>query len=281
MASNWTSTAIRLSLILGLTFAGSTFGSAQTQTPDTYTPEVGQEGKDVVWVPTTEALVEKMLDMAKVTPQDFVMDLGSGDGRNVIAAAKRGARGLGVEFNPDMVALSRRNAAAAGVGDRAQFAQGDMYEADISKATVLALFLLPHNLERLRPKFLDLRPGSRLVLNTFAIPDWEADVSEQLGGDCVSWCTSLLYFVPAKVAGAWQMPEGTLNLAQTYQVLSGALSSGGGMAPISNGRMRGEQITFSIGASEYSGRVSGNTLEGTVTMGGRKSNWKATRTQAE
>src|SRR3990172_1040881 len=134
-----------------------------------FVPQVGQAGKDVVWVPTPPELVEAMLDMAKVTPQDYVIDLGSGDGRNVIAAARRGARALGVEYNPKMVALSTRNAAAAGLAGRAAFVEGDMYEADISKASVMALFLLPSNMLQLRPKFLDLRPGSRIVSNTFGI----------------------------------------------------------------------------------------------------------------
>ena len=139
-----------------------------------------------------------MLDMAKVTSKDYVIDLGSGDGRNVIAAAKRGARALGVEFNPDMVALSNRLAAEAGVADKAKFVQGDMFEADFSEATVLAMFLLPDNLNRLKPKMEKLKPGTRIVLNTFGVPGWRADVSEQIGGDCSSWCTALLYTLPAK-----------------------------------------------------------------------------------
>src|SRR5919112_2236907 len=137
-------------------------GSAQAQEkPKPFEPTVGQAGKDVVWVPTPPELVEKMLDIAKVTPQDYVIDLGSGDGRNVIAAAKRGARAYGFEFNPDMVALSRRRAQEAGVADKATFIEGDMFEADISKATVLALFMLPSNLDKLAPKFLALRTGTR------------------------------------------------------------------------------------------------------------------------
>src|SRR5688572_25747293 len=160
---------------------------AQEQKPVPFEPVVGQAGKDVVWVPTPESLVEKMLDMAAVTPQDVVMDLGSGDGRNIIAAAKRGARAVGVEYNPEMVALSQRLAREAGVGDKATFIQGDMYEADISASTVMALFLLPDNLTKLRDKFLRLKPGTRLVLNTFGIPEWEADVTETIGGDCPSW----------------------------------------------------------------------------------------------
>jgi ubiquinone/menaquinone biosynthesis C-methylase UbiE len=161
-------------------------------------PQSGQPGKDVVWVPTPPELVEKMLDMAKVTPDDFVMDLGSGDGRNVIAAAKRGARAVGVEFNPDMVALSERLAKEAGVSDKAKFVQGDMFEADFSEATVLALFLLPDNLRRLEPKIRALKPGTRVVLNTFGIPGWEPDVTEKIEGNCLSWCTALLYTIPPK-----------------------------------------------------------------------------------
>jgi SAM-dependent methyltransferase len=185
---------LRLALICVIGLAVAASAAAQ----QTYVPEVGQEGKDVVWVPTSPELVEKMLDLAKVTPADFVIDLGSGDGRNVIAAAKRGARALGVEFNPDMVALARRLAAEAGVSDKATFVEGDMYEADISGATVLALFLLPKNLEQLKPKMLAMKPGSRIVLNTFAIPDWKPDVTETITGSCSSWCTALLYHVPAK-----------------------------------------------------------------------------------
>ena len=164
-----------------------------------FTPRVGQEGKDVVWVPTSPQLIEKMLDMAKVTADDFVVDLGSGDGRMVIAAAKRGARALGVEFNPEMVKLSRQLATEAGVADRATFVEGDMYEADISKATVLALFLLTENLERLEPKFRALPPGTRIVVNTFAIPGWKADATEVITEDCTSWCTAILYRLPARL----------------------------------------------------------------------------------
>jgi SAM-dependent methyltransferase len=170
----------------------------QQQQPPVYVPQVGQQGKDVVWVPTPEELVEKMLDLARVTSADYVVDLGSGDGRNVIAAAKRGARALGVEYNPDMVALSNRRAAEAGVGDKAKFVQGDMFEADFSEATVLAMFLLPDNLDRLKPKMAKLKPGTRIVLNTFGVPGWKPDVTERIEGNCASWCTALLYTLPAK-----------------------------------------------------------------------------------
>jgi SAM-dependent methyltransferase len=211
-----------------------------------------------------------MLDLAKVTPQDFVMDLGSGDGRNIIAAAKRGARALGVEYNPNMVELSRRRAKEAGVGDKAQFVEGDMYQADISKASVLALFLLPSNMLQLRDKFLALRPGSRIVSNTFGIQDWNPDEQVTIEGDCSAWCNALLWIVPAKVAGTWRLPQGDLTLTQNFQMLSGTL----GGTPISDGRLRGEEITFKAGSATYTGRVQGNTMSGTVSGGGK---WTASR----
>lgn len=158
-------------------------------------PYVGQPGKDVVWVPTPDELVEKMLDMAKVSPRDFVVDLGSGDGRNVIAAAKRGARALGVEYDPLLFQVALRNAKAAGVEGRARFVHGDMFEADISEATVLALFLLPDNLEKLKVKFQKLRPGTRIVTNGYEIPGWDATDVGRIYGGCVTWCTAYLYVV--------------------------------------------------------------------------------------
>jgi SAM-dependent methyltransferase len=242
-----------------------------------FQPQVGQAGKDVVWVPTPYVLVEKMLDMAKVGPQDLVMDLGSGDGRNIIAAAKRGARAIGVEYNPNMVELSRKTAAKEGVSDKATFIEGDMFEADISKATVLALFLLPDNLRRLTPKFLDLKPGTRIVGNTFGIEGWAPDETDTSGGDCGSWCQSLLWIVPAKVAGVWRLPKGELALSQSFQVIAGTMTVGGTSTPIVNGKLRGEQISFSVGGNEYSGRVNGDSITGTVKSASGNSDFSATR----
>jgi precorrin-6B methylase 2 len=266
-----------LPLVLWL-FLLPTPARSQTQ-QEPFQPTVGQAGKDVVWVPTSEALVEKMLDMAAVTPQDYVMDLGSGDGRNIIAAAKRGARAMGVEYNPDMVRLSRSIAAKAGVAEKATFVEGDMFEADFSQATVLALFLLPDNLTKLRDKFFNMKPGTRIVMNTFAIPEWEPDVREQIEHDCQTWCTSLLYIVPAKVEGVWRLPQGELTLKQTFQTVSGTLATGAGSTPIANGRLRGDQLTFTAGGSEYTAKVVGNTIDGVATSAGTKSGWKATRAQ--
>ena len=183
-----------LATILLATTAAAQSGAAASE------PYVGQPGKDVIWVPTPPTLVEKMLDMAAVTAKDFVIDLGSGDGRNVIAAAKRGARALGVEYDQNLVQVSRRAAAVEGVADRAKFMQGDMFEADISKATVLALFLLPDNLERLKLKFERLRPGTRIVTNGYQIAGWDAKEVGVAGGDCAPWCTAYLYIVPAMPA---------------------------------------------------------------------------------
>jgi SAM-dependent methyltransferase len=238
----------------------------------TFKPEVGQPGKDVVWVPTPEALVEKMLDLAKVGRDDFVIDLGSGDGRNVIGAAKRGARALGVEYNPDMVELSRRNATAAGVGDRAKFERGDMFEADISKASVMALFLLPSNLLQLRPKFLALTPGSRIVSNTFLIADWAPDASDRVDA-CEMWCEAHLWIVPAQAGGAWRIPGGELVLTQTFQKLTGTMTTGG-VATAVTGTLRGEEIELSGGTARWTGRVREGALE-LVDSGGRRT--RATR----
>ena len=248
------------------------------QTPEqTFQPVRGQAGKDVVWIPTPDTMVEKMLDMARVTPQDYVIDLGSGDGRNIIAAAKRGARALGVEYNPDLVEFSRRAAAEAGVADKARFVQGDMYEADISQATVLALFLQPDNLQRLTPKFLALKPGSRIVSNTYGMGGgWMADATETVRDSCVSFCLAALYIVPANVAGRWRLPDGELTLEQEFQNISGSFEIAGISLPVENGKLRGEEVRFTINGVDYVGRVNGDTMEG-VAQGRVTRTWTATR----
>jgi hypothetical protein len=265
-----------LALAASAAIATSAFAQTQTQTKP-FEPQVGQPGKDVVWVPTSQALVDKMLDLAKVGPQDVVYDLGSGDGRTVISAAKRGARAVGVEYNPDMVALSRKNAAAAGVNpDRATFKQADLFATDFSEATVVTMFLLPDINLRLRPTILNMKPGTRIVTNTFTMAEWEPDESQTVTEGCSTWCTALFWVVPAKVEGPWRLPQGELSLTQTFQKLTGALKSATGATPITNGRLRGDQITFTASGVTYTGRVNGNSIQGT-TSGTATGNWSATR----
>jgi SAM-dependent methyltransferase len=242
----------------------SALAFAQPQkAPAAYVPSEGQEGKDVVWVPTSQALVDKMLDMARMTPRDFVMDLGSGDGRTVITAAKRGARALGVEYNPDMVALSRKNAQREGVTARATFMKADLFETDFSKATVITMFLLPEINLKLRPKILGLKPGTRVVSNTFTMGEWIADETAELGdaaGCTASWCTALLWIVPADVAGTYSTRQGELVLQQEFQMLSGTLRTEGKTLAL-KGKVRGEEISFRAGGHEYRGRLNGGTLD--------------------
>ena len=266
--------AVRCVCAISLVLTGTAVAADAAQSP--YKPKIGQKGKDVVWIPSPEAMVEKMLDMAHVTAQDLVIDLGSGDGRNVIAAAKRGARALGVEYNPDLVTYSRRAAALAGVGDRATFVQGDMYEADISQASALILFLIPYNLMKLAPKFVALKPGTRIVSNTYEIGGgWEPDETDRLQ-PCLTWCVAYLYIVPAKVEGTWALPQGELTLEQSFQKLTGVHELEGIRVPIENGTLRGNEIRFTINQTEYTGRVNGDSMEG-IAKGRITSTWTAKR----
>lgn len=249
--------------------------AAQQPPPSGYEPVPGQPGKDVVWVPMPDSQVERMLDLAKVTPADFVIDLGSGDGRTVIAAAKRGARALGVEFNPDLVTLSRHRAREAGVGDRATFVEGDLFKADLSRATVITLFLLDDINVKLRPALLSLKPGTRITTNTFKLGDWEHDAETGAPG-CYAWCFIYLWIVPARVEGIWRTPQGELALTQRYQVLTGTLGTGPLAVPV-QGRLSGERIVLTAGGSEYRGRVTSDSIEGTVESDGAIRPWKAGR----
>jgi len=291
-----------------------------------FEPQVGQEGKDVIWVPTPQGLVDKMLDMAKVTSSDYVIDLGSGDGRTVITAAKRGARAQGIEYNPDMVELSTKNAEKAGVSDKAKFSKADIFESDfsqatvitaakrgaralgieynpdmvelskrnaakegmtgkanfqqadlfktdLSQATVITMFLLPDINLKLRPKILGLKPGTRVVSNSFTMGDWSADETATVGEGCSSWCTAYLWIVPAKVEGAWKLPQGDLALKQEFQKVSGTLTSGGKSVPLQDGKLRGSEISFRAGGVDYKGTVNGKRIDGTSASGA----WSATR----
>jgi precorrin-6B methylase 2 len=253
--------------------------AAYAQAPATqkpFEPQVGQAGKDVVWVPTPQAVVNKMLDLTHVTAKDFVMDLGSGDGITVITAAKRGARAMGIEYNPDMVALATKRAAEAGVTDKATFVKADLFETDFSKADVITMFLLPSINMKLRPKILDLKPGTRVASNTFTMEDWQADETATITEGCSSsWCTALYWVVPARVGGkckedpettsapctpvSWTTPNGELKLTQTFQMVTGTL----GTAKV-EGRLKGDEFTFTAGTTKYVGKVNGNSITGTV-----------------
>jgi SAM-dependent methyltransferase len=259
-----------LALSLSVAIAG---GIAQAQQAKEYQPEVGQAGKDVVWVPTPQALVDKMLDMAKVTPNDYVIDLGSGDGRTVITAAKRGSKALGIEYNPEMVELSKRASVKEGVSDKASFVKADLFESDFSQAQVITMFLLPNINVKLRPKILDLKPGTRIVSNSFDMEEWKPDETATVEG-CNNWCTAHLWIVPAKVGGSWKLPQGELTLKQTFQMISGTLRNGNVVTAVT-GKLNGDEISFSAGEAHYIGRVSGNSIEGTLKSGGK---WAATRT---
>ena len=251
----------------------------EKQSGTTYIPEVGQQGKDVVWVPTPQELVNKMLDMAGVTANDYVIDLGSGDGRTVITAAKIGARALGIEYNPDMVALSKENAKKEGVSGKAEFIQADLFETDFSKATVITMFLLPEINLKLRPKLLDLKPGTRIVSNTFTMGEWEADKEVTTEENWNSWNTGYLWIIPAKVEGKWKLGNGELNLTQEYQFIHGTFNSGDKYQAITDGRLSGDSISFTVGNEKYTGIVGDNIIKGTATniTEGSKWDWIATK----
>jgi SAM-dependent methyltransferase len=248
-----------------------------------YEPEIGQAGKDVIWVPTSEALLKRMLTMAQVGPGDVVFDLGSGDGRTVIAAAKRGAEAVGVEYNPDLVAFSRRAAERERLSDeRARFIQGDIFETDFSSATVVTLYLRSDLNLRLRPTLLEMPPGTRVVSHMFKMGDWEPDETSYLGTR-----TAYLWIVPARVGGIWQLVlagERTLemDLGQSYQEISGLVYLGPIQAGLREPRLRGSEIAFAFVDDEavlyeLTGAVHGDRMEGTFRAGPRTGPWVATR----
>lgn len=270
---------ISLTLLLSLSFFTTTIPAQVNQSGNGFVPQVGQQGKDVVWVPTPQELVNKMMEVAKVTPADFVIDLGSGDGRTVITAAKIGAKAKGIEYNPDMVALSKENAKKEGVGDKVEFIQADLYETDLSKATVITMFLLPEINLKLRPRLLDLKPGTRIVSNTFTMGEWEADQEVTTEENWNSWNTAYLWIIPAKVAGKWKLGNAELDLTQEFQFIHGALNNGGKSLTVTDGRLNGNSISFVVNNEKYSGTVDEKLMKGTVTNSstGSMSDWVATR----
>jgi SAM-dependent methyltransferase len=247
----------------------------------TFVPRVGQEGKDVIWVPTPFELVRKMLEVADVGPNDYVIDLGSGDGRTVISAARLGARALGIEYNPEMVQLSRKHAEEAGVSGKASFIQADLFEYDLSEATVITMFLLPEINLKLRPRLLDLRPGTRIVSNTFNMGNWEPDFEVTADTTWSNWYTALLWIVPAKIGGSYKFAEGELNIEQEFQLFFGSYTKGSEITLINEGRINGYGITFVLNGEKYSGEMSANgNLSGTVTSKNQKRDWLAVRNKS-
>ncbi len=244
-----------------------------------YKPELAQPGRDVVWVPTPDALVPRMLDLAKVGDNDTVIDLGAGDGRLVIMAAQRGAKAIGIEYNAKLVAYAKAAAAKAGVAARTTFIQADLFESDLSQATVITLFLGADINRKLLPKLLDLKPGTRIVSNTHAVGDWPPDATAHSTDDVrtVYYRTALLWIVPAKVVGTWRFADGSATFTQRYQKVSGSITLQGRAAPISRATLRGDRIRFSADGVQYAGAVSGEVITGTMTAGGVAREWRAAR----
>ena len=257
--------------------------AAQAQKKEEFTPQVGQAGKDVIWVPTPEELVERMLRMAQTTPNDFVIDLGSGDGRIAIAAAKKfNARSMGIEYNPDMVEVSNRNAAKEGVAGKARFVKADIFESDFSQATIITMYLLPGLNLKLRPKLLDMKPGTRIVSHQFNMDDWQPDEVTNIDGR-----RAYFWLIPAKVAGTWRFQSGSdgldVTLEQKYQTLEGTVKLGTVNAGLRDARLAGDKISFAFVDQggvrrDFTGKVSGNTMEGTMKLEtGPESRWTATK----
>lgn len=251
-----------------------------------FEPVIGMPGKDVVWVPTPAQVVEFMLDVAQVSAADHVIDLGSGDGRIVIAAAQRGARGLGVELNPDLVQLSKDEAARQGVAERAEFVVKDMFQTDLSQASVLTTYLLPHLNVRVRPQLLaQMKPGSRVVTYSFHMGEWQPDLVTQMNGLTVHY-----YVVPARAMGTWRWRHDgigfardyEMNVRQAFQLIDGSASTKTSFVYLRDMKLEGDRITFtlteeagsSLAQTRYEGRIDGDRITGTA----RTNNQPHTRT---
>jgi len=269
-----------------LALTTSADGRTRAECERDYKPQVGQAGKDVVWVPTPDELVNKMLTMAKVTPKDYVVDLGAGDGKIAIAAGKRfGATATGIEYNPDMARLAQCYVQAEGVADKVKIIQGDIFKEDFSKATVVTMYLLPELNMRLRPTILAMKPGTRVTSHQFNMGDWEADETAE-----IEYRTAYLWIVPAQVEGNWTFREEggktTFNVAMTqkFQRISGEAGMGGSKNPLVGASLRGEEIKFAFNDDKgqtrtLTGTVRGSEINGTlrgpgnaeIKVGGKRS----------
>ena len=264
--------------------AGATAQTKPEHGDEVYQPTVGQAGKDVIWVPTPDALVTKMLQAVKTTKDDLVFDLGSGDGKIPIAAAKEfGATAVGIEYNPDMAELARRNVKRAGVDGKVRIITGDIFKEDFSKATVVTMYLLPDLNLKLRPIILKMKPGTRVTSHQFHMGDWEAD--EKLN---IEFRDAYVWYVPADVAGEWAIKEesggfeGVVTLAQRYQRVGGTITTGGKTQPLLSPTLTGDKLAFSFVDNENNLRtvkttVSGATMSGDLSWFGRSTNISARR----
>ena len=247
-------------------------GCATTAASDpNYKPSRGQSGKDVIWIPTPPELVEKMLTMAKVTPQDRVFDLGSGDGIIAITAAQKfKANSVGIEFNPDMAGYARRKVAEAGMQDKVRIITGDIFKEDFSSADVITMYLLPDLNLRLRPTILKMKPGTRVVAHAFDMGEWQADETATAAG-----ANAFLWIVPAPVQGGWSVTldggkTARLNLEQTFQNVGGTMTVDGRTLPLLGARLRGDDLSFQYSGegqsvSSFKGKVNGDRLSGTLS----------------
>ncbi len=269
--------SVRIALSAAFAVTIVLFGCAHAQ-PATqaacerdFKPQSGQAGKDVIWVPTPDVLVKRMLTMAKTTPHDFVIDLGAGDGKIAIAAARDfGARALGIEYNPDMVKLANCMTRVEGVADKAQIKHGDIFKEDFSQADVLTMYLLPSLNLCVRHRVLAMKPGTRVSANSFNMGEWDPDQTADEGGR-----TAYLWIVPARVGGTWNFraADGSLQftarLDQTFQKINGEATIGGTKQPLTGARLDGDQIRFAFaddkgGTRTVAGTVRGREIAGTA-----------------
>jgi hypothetical protein len=240
-----------------------------------YKPEVGQAGKDVVWVPTPDELVSRMLTMAKVTAKDYVVDLGAGDGKIAIAAGRNfGATALGIEYNPDMAKLAQCFVQAEGIGNKVKIIQGDIFKEDFSKATVITMYLLPELNLCVRHRLLAMKPGTRVTSHAFTMGEWEADEPTE-----VEFRSAYLWIVPARVAGAWNFRDASgsiefsVSLNQSFQKIGGEVAVDGKRQPLVGATLQGESIRFSFDDAKgvthhFTGTVRGTSMSGKLRASG-------------
>jgi Methyltransferase domain len=248
-----------------------------------YEPQVGQAGKDVIWVPTPDEVVDRMLRMAQVTPNDLVFDLGAGDGKIAIAAAKKfGARSVGIEYNPEMAKFAQGNVEQAGATGKARIVQGDIFATDFTQATVITMYLLPALNMKLRPQILSMRPGTRVVSHSFTMEDWEPDETSSMDGR-----RAYFWIVPANVNGGWALEAGgekaELAFEQRFQKIDGSIGLGHTQGGLRDPRLRGFNISFAYVDNngvrrDYAGRVTGGKMEGSFRAdNGTEGRWSASK----